>query len=70
MARFYFNVGDGKMVVLKDDTGDCLADIEEAMAQAAVIAKELAEDDHQWRGHSVVVVDEHGMEIGRVPIGH
>jgi hypothetical protein len=70
MARFYFNVGDGKTVVLKDDTGDSHADIDEAMAQAAVIARELGEDEHQWRGHSVVVVDEDGMEIGRVPIGH
>jgi uncharacterized protein DUF6894 len=57
-------------VVLKDDTGDSHADIDDAMAQAAVIARELGEDDHQWRGHSVVVVDEDGMEIGRVPIGH
>jgi hypothetical protein len=70
MAQFYFDVGNGKMVVLKDDTGDYHADAAEAMAQAAVIARELAEDDHQWRGYSVVVVDEHGMEVGRVPIGH
>jgi len=70
MARFYFNVGNGKMIVLKDDTGDCHADSAEAMAQAAIIARELAEDDHQWRGHSIVVLDEHGTEIGRVLIGH
>ena len=70
MARFYFNVGNGKMVILEDDTGDHHADAAEAMAQAAVMARELAEDDDQWRGQSVVVLDERGMEIGRVPIGH
>ena len=70
MAQFYFNVCDGEMVVLKDDTGDYHADAAQAMAQAVVMARELAEDDHQWRGYPVVVVDEHGKEIGRVPIGH
>jgi hypothetical protein len=40
------------------------------MAQAAVVARELDDDDNQWRGHSVIVVDEHRMAIGRVAIGH
>jgi hypothetical protein len=41
MARFFFNVGNGKMVVLEDDTGDYHADAAEAMAQATVMAREL-----------------------------
>jgi stress response protein SCP2 len=68
MVQFYFHIGNGKMVVLKDETGDRLADAADAMAQAAVIAKELADDDGQWRGYCVVVEGEHGAEIGRVPI--
>ena len=69
MAQFFFHVRNGK-TTLKDEGGEELADAAEAMAKAAVIAKELADDDHQWCGHSVVVADEHGREIGRVPIGH
>jgi uncharacterized protein DUF6894 len=68
MVQFYFHIGDGKMVVLKDETGDHLADAAGAMAQAAIIAKELADDEGQWRGYSVLVVDAQGAEIGRVPI--
>ena len=61
MAQFFFHVRN-----IKDETGDQLADTGEAMAQAAVIAQELAADDGQWRGYSVEVVDEHGTAIGRV----
>ena len=70
MAQFFFHLGNGKMIVLKDDTGDQHADAADAMDQASVIAWELAEDGDQWRGHSIVVVDERGTEVGRVPIGH
>ena len=42
MAHFFFHIGDGKMVVLKDDTGAHLADPAEAMDQAAVIAWETS----------------------------
>jgi hypothetical protein len=69
MARFFFHISNGK-TTLKDEGGEEFADVAEAMGQAAVIARELADDDHQWRGHSVVVVDEHGREIGQAPIGH
>jgi hypothetical protein len=69
MARFFFHVRNGK-TTLKDEGGEELADVAKAVEQAAVIARELADDDHQWRGHSVVVVDERGREIGRLLIGH
>jgi hypothetical protein len=65
MVQFFFHI---RSTVIKDETGDHLADAEEAMARAAVIAKELADDDGQWRGLSVEVVDQHGREVGRVPI--
>jgi hypothetical protein len=41
MAQFFFHLSNGK-TTLKEETGDHLADAAEAMAQAAVIASELA----------------------------
>jgi hypothetical protein len=65
MAQFFFHI---RATVIRDETGDHLTDPEEAMARAVVIARELADDHGQWRGLSVEVVDEHGREVGRVPI--
>lgn len=67
MPQYFFNLSDGE-TVLKDETGDQLAGAVEAMAQAAVLARELADDDGQWHDHSVVVLDEDGVKIGTVPI--
>jgi hypothetical protein len=41
---------------------------EVAMIEAAVIAGELAQDGEWYNGHVVYVTDEHGNEIGRVPV--
>jgi len=38
------------------------------MIEAAVIAGELAQDGEWYNGHVVYVTDEHGNEIGRVPV--
>jgi len=63
--QIFFHI---RATVINDETGDHLTDAEEAMARAAVIAQELADDAGQWRDLSVEVVDEHGTEVGRVPI--
>jgi hypothetical protein len=48
--------------------GTVLSGIEVAMLQAAVIAAELAQDDDEYKGYVVRVADEHGSEIGTVPV--
>jgi hypothetical protein len=50
----------------------CLAaersvEVQDAKADAAAVASELAGDD-DWDGYSVMVNDEHGNEIARTPI--
>ena len=66
MARYFFHVSDSD--TFKDVVGRRFSDPEDAKAHAAVVAKELAQDNINWRGYSVVVTDEHGTEIARVPI--
>jgi hypothetical protein len=63
MPRYFFHIANGK--TFKDDVGELFLGIAEAMAHAADIAKALGEDAG-WRGCSVVVEDENGIEIGRV----
>jgi len=63
MARYFFHVSNGD--TFKDEVGNQFPDLKGAMANAQVIAKVLAEDD-DWEGYAVVVIDEHGTEIGRV----
>ena len=65
MPRYFFHLTNGK--TFKDDLGELLLGIAEAMAHAADIAKDLGEDAG-WHSYSVVVEDEQGMEIGRVPV--
>jgi hypothetical protein len=52
---------------VKDDWGGHFLATADAMAHAAKIAKELAEDVG-WGGYLVVVEVENGTEIGRVPV--
>ena len=59
--------GDAWREAGKDPIGQQFSDPERAKAHATRIAREIAQDD-DWDGYSVVVVDEHGNEIARVPI--
>jgi hypothetical protein len=65
MPRYFFHIANGK--TFKDDLGELFLGIAEAIAHAEDIAKALGEDAG-WRGCSVVVEDENGAEIGRVPV--
>ena len=50
-----------------DPIGQQFPNPENAKAHASRIAREIAQDE-DWDGYSVVVVDEHGNEIARVPV--
>jgi hypothetical protein len=65
--RYFFLVLDGS-ITFNDDEGTILSNPDAAMQQAAVIAAELAQDGESYNGHVVCVIDEHGNEIGRVPV--
>ena len=64
--RYFFHVRSNAEA-FDDDVGETFSDANQASIQAAVIAGEIAQDDH-WTAFSVVVVDELGTEITRVPI--
>ena len=50
-----------------DQTGSVFSFPNKAIAQASVIAAELAQDG-SWDAASIYVMDEHGNEIALVPI--
>jgi hypothetical protein len=66
-VRYFFNVeGNGSIFI--DEEGTVLSGLDVAMLQAAVIAAELAQDADEYKGYVVRVADEHGSEIGTVPV--
>jgi hypothetical protein len=65
-SRFYFHVENGKRY--PDETGSVFSTSDDAAAHAFVIAQELA-PDNSWHGSTVLVTDDRGQEIVRVPIG-
>jgi uncharacterized protein DUF6894 len=70
MTRYFFHVSNCHTFTDeagKDPIGQQFSNPENAEAHATRIAREIAQDD-DWDGYSVVVVDEHGNEIARVPI--
>jgi hypothetical protein len=58
----------GGTLPIEDDEGTRFCDTSDAVAHAEMIANELALDDDQYRGHTIVVVDERQQVIARVPI--
>jgi hypothetical protein len=66
-VRYFFNV-EGNGSCFNDEEGTVLSGPDVAVLQAAVIAAELAQDDDEYRGYVVRVADEHGSEIGTVPV--
>ena len=65
MARYFFHVSDWDFY--RDEVGRRFSDPEDAKAHAAVVARELAQDQN-GEAYSVIVVDENGDEIARVPV--
>jgi hypothetical protein len=66
MPRFFFHVMNGS--TFKDEVGTDYPSLEAARAHAARIASDLWED-RDYDGFAVMVTDEHGNEVARVPIG-
>jgi hypothetical protein len=65
MTRYFFHVSDWDFY--RDEVGRRFPSVEDAKAHAAVVADELAQDAN-GEGYSVIVVDEQGTEIARVPV--
>jgi hypothetical protein len=65
--RYYFHIASSESV-FADQDGQELDNIRDARALAAVIADELAQDDGVYSGFVVLVVDDNGTEVDRVPI--
>jgi hypothetical protein len=66
-VRYFFNV-EGNGSIFNDEEGTVLSGLDVAMLQASVIAAELAQDADEYSGYVVRVADEHGSEIGTVPV--
>jgi Domain of unknown function (DUF6894) len=66
MARFFFHVKNGR--TFKDEQGMDCSSLKVARAVAARIASDLSKD-RNYEAFAVVVTDERGNEIARVPIG-
>jgi hypothetical protein len=67
LRRYFFHVVDGTLPI-EDDQGTPFDGPADAVAHAEIIANELAHDDDQYRGYTVVVVDEQENVIAWVPI--
>lgn len=66
MRRYFFNVIEGDDV-FPDANGEVYPNAKAAIAKAAVIASELAQDP-EYRDCIVEVVDESGKKIASVPV--
>ncbi|HSI73389.1 MAG TPA: hypothetical protein VK934_09435 [Fimbriimonas sp.] len=64
-SRYYFHLGKGR--VYRDDAGVVLPTRDAALANAARMAAELAEDQ-TWHNFSITITDERAKEIARVPV--
>jgi len=67
LPRYFFHVIDGALPI-EDDQGSLFAEPSDAIAHAEVMANDLAQDEDQYRGHVIVVVDDHENVIARIPI--
>jgi len=71
LRRFFFDVDNGQETI-RDDDGVEAADLEEALAEARRVISEMADElgatdiDNAW---TLVVRDETGLPVARVPIG-
>jgi uncharacterized protein DUF6894 len=65
--RYFFHISHASSTI-NDDEGTALCGPEVAMLQATVIAAEPAQDGEWYNGQVVYVTDEHGNEIGRLPV--
>jgi uncharacterized protein DUF6894 len=67
LLRYFFHVVGGGLPI-EDDEGTPFPDPSEAVAHAKIIANDLAQDDDQYRGHALDVMDDEQNLIARIPI--
>jgi hypothetical protein len=67
LLRYFFHIVGGRLPI-EDDEGTPFAGPSEAVAHAKVIANDLAQDDDQYLGHALVVMDDKEIVIARIPI--
>lgn len=65
--RFYFDVEDGHDRI-RDDVGVEAASLEEALAEARSVIEEMAASVNTGTSWTLVVRDEAGSVVGRLPI--
>jgi hypothetical protein len=65
--RYFFHVACGGST-FEDEHGAVFSGPEAARLQAAVIAVELAQNNADFQGSMIYVVDDDGREVARVPI--
>ena len=65
-VRYFFHILRNDSI-FKDEVGQIFSAVEDAKAQALVVARELAQDTG-WEGFAVLIEDETGTEIARLPI--
>jgi hypothetical protein len=66
-VRYFFHVV-GPRWPTRDDQGTLFPDASDAVALAEIMANDLAQDDDQYLGHVIMVVDEQENVIMRIPI--
>ena len=66
MQKFFFHFMRGDKIVSDEDGTPC-EDRQEALAVAGAAAAELT-GENEYAGGTLVVLDEGGNEIGRIPI--
>ena len=67
VLRYFFTVADD-VAVFADSEGQSFESSDAAIAHARKVARELASDGTHYSGYVVVVTDEQGRELARIPV--
>jgi hypothetical protein len=65
--RYFFHVLGGRFPI-EDDEGTTFQKTADAVAHAEIMADDLAQDDDQYSGYEIVIVDEQDRVVARIPI--
>ena len=67
VARYFFTVLDDEAVFV-DNEGQSFESSDAAIAHAGALARELGSDGTHYHGSVIVVTDERGRELARIPV--
>jgi hypothetical protein len=68
LSRYFFHLVGSDRGEFRDEKGQRFDTLEDAAANAAKIADELAQDGDQYWGSTVTVTDESNNELMRIPV--